>query len=115
LERLISDGRIHPGRIEEVIRKAEQKVEESIKEAGQRAIIRMRRARHPSRTRQCCSECSSIATAMRRNVLMHSIEAAFICGAMAAELGLNEKQARRAPWRTTSARPSPMKSRDHMR
>src|SRR5271170_5203432 len=39
LEQLISDGRIHPGRIEEVVRKAEQKVEESIREAGQRAII----------------------------------------------------------------------------
>jgi len=39
LERLISDGRIHPGRIEEVVRKAEQDVEESIKEAGQRALI----------------------------------------------------------------------------
>src|SRR5207253_10560695 len=39
LERLISDGRSHPGRIEEVVRKAEQEVEESIKEAGQRALI----------------------------------------------------------------------------
>ena len=39
MERLISDGRIHPGRIEEVVRRAEQEVEESIKEAGQRALV----------------------------------------------------------------------------
>src|SRR6202789_800169 len=41
LEQLISDGRIHPGRIEEVVRKAEQQVEESIREAGQRAILKV--------------------------------------------------------------------------
>ena len=46
LERLISDGRIHPGRIEEVVRKAEQEVEESIREAGQK---RDHRGRHPRR------------------------------------------------------------------
>jgi ribonuclease Y len=39
LERLISDGRIHPGRVEEVVRKAEQEVEESVREAGQKAIF----------------------------------------------------------------------------
>ena len=49
LERLISDGRIHPGRIEEVVRKAEQDVEESIKEAGQRALDRSRRPWRASR------------------------------------------------------------------
>jgi ribonuclease Y len=95
LERLISDGRIHPGRIEEVVRKAEQEVEESIKEAGQRALIEVGvHGVHP--------ELSKLLGMLKyrysyaQNVLMHSIEAAFICGAMAAELGLNEKQARRA-------------------
>ena len=95
LERLISDGRIHPGRIEEVVRKAEQDVEESIKEAGQRALIEVGvHGVHP--------ELSKLLGMLKyrysyaQNVLMHSIEAAFICGAMAAELGLNEKQARRA-------------------
>lgn len=95
LERLISDGRIHPGRIEEVVRKAEQDVEESIKEAGQRALIEVGvHGVHP--------ELSKLLGMLKyrysyaQNVLTHSIEAAFICGAMAAELGLNEKQARRA-------------------
>jgi ribonuclease Y len=95
LERLISDGRIHPGRIEEVVRKAEQEVEDSIKEAGQRALIEVGvHGVHP--------ELSKLLGMLKyrysyaQNVLTHSIEAAFICGAMAAELGLNEKQARRA-------------------
>jgi len=95
MERLISDGRIHPGRIEEVVRKGEQEVEESIKEAGQRALIEVGvHGVHP--------ELSKLLGMLKyrysyaQNVLMHSIEAAFICGAMAAELGLNEKQARRA-------------------
>jgi ribonuclease Y len=95
MERLISDGRIHPGRIEEVVRRAEQEVEESIKEAGQRALVEVGvHSVHP--------ELSKLLGMLKyrysyaQNVLMHSIEAAFICGAMAAELGLNEKQARRA-------------------
>jgi len=95
LERLISDGRIHPGRIEEVVRKAEQEVEESIKEAGQRALIEVG-------VHGVHQELVKLLGMLKyrysyaQNVLMHSIEAAFICGAMAAELGLNEKQARRA-------------------
>jgi ribonuclease Y len=95
LERLISDGRIHPGRIEEVVRKAEQEVEESVRDAGQKAIFEVGiQGVHP--------EIVKLLGMLRyrysyaQNVLMHSIEAAFICGAMAAELGLNETQARRA-------------------
>jgi len=95
LERLISDGRIHPGRIEEVVRKAEQEVEESVREAGQKAIFEVGiHGVHP--------EIVKLLGMLRyrysyaQNVLMHSIEAAFICGMMAAELGINEKQARRA-------------------
>ncbi|HEY6335588.1 MAG TPA: ribonuclease Y [Alphaproteobacteria bacterium] len=95
LERLISDGRIHPGRIEEVIRKAEQEVEESIREAGQRAIIEVGvHGIHPELVKLLGM--LKYRYSYAQNVLMHSIEAAFICGAMAAELGLNEKQARRA-------------------
>ncbi len=95
LERLISDGRIHPGRIEEVVRKAEQEVEESIREAGQRAVIEVG-------VHGIHAELVKLLGMLKyrysyaQNVLMHSIEAAFICGSMAAELGLNEKQARRA-------------------
>jgi ribonuclease Y len=95
LERLISDGRIHPGRIEEVVRKAEQDVEESIKEAGQRALIEVGvHGVHPELTKLLGM--LKYRYSYAQNVLMHSIEAAFICGAMAAELGLNEKHARRA-------------------
>jgi ribonucrease Y len=95
LERLISDGRIHPGRIEEVVRKAEQEVEESIREAGQRAIIEVGvHGIHPELVKLLGM--LKYRHSYAQNVLMHSIEAAFICGAMAAELGLNEKQARRA-------------------
>ncbi len=95
LERLISDGRIHPGRIEEVVRLAEQQVEESIKEAGQRALIEVGvHGVHPELTKLLGM--LKYRYSYAQNVLMHSIEAAFICGSMAAELGLNEKQARRA-------------------
>ena len=95
LERLISDGRIHPGRIEEVVRKAEESVEESVREAGQKAILEVGvHGVHPELVKLLGM--LQYRYSYAQNVLMHSIEAAFICGAMAAELGLNEKQARRA-------------------
>ncbi len=95
MERLISDGRIHPGRIEEVVRKAEQEVEESIREAGNRALLEVGvHGIHPELVKLLGM--LKYRYSYAQNVLMHSIEAAFICGAMAAELGLNEKQARRA-------------------
>ena len=95
LEQLISDGRIHPGRIEEVVRKAEQQVEESIRDAGQKAIMEVGvHGVHPELVKLLGM--LKYRYSYAQNVLMHSIEAAFICGAMAAELGLNEKQARRA-------------------
>jgi ribonuclease Y len=95
VEKLISDGRIHPGRIEEVVRKAEHEVEENVREAGQKALFEVGvHGVHP--------EIIKLLGMLRyrysygQNVLMHSIEAAFICGVMASELGLNPKQARRA-------------------
>jgi ribonuclease Y len=95
LDRLISDGRIHPGRIEEVVRKAEQEVEEDIREAGQRALIEVGvHGVHPELVKLLGM--LKYRYSYAQNVLAHSIEAAFLCGAMAAELGLNEKQARRA-------------------
>ncbi len=95
LERLIADGRIHPGRIEEVVRRAEQTVEESIREAGQRAILEVGvHGVHPELVKLLGM--LKYRSSYAQNVLTHSIEAAFICGVMAAELGLNEKQARRA-------------------
>ena len=95
LERLISDGRIHPGRIEEIVRKAEQEVEESVREAGQKAIFEVGvHGVHPEIVKLLGM--LKYRYSYAQNVLAHSIEAAFICGMMAAELGINEKQARRA-------------------
>jgi ribonucrease Y len=95
LDRLISDGRIHPGRIEEVVRKAEQELEESIREAGQRAVIELGlHGVHQELIRLVGM--LKYRYSYAQNVLGHSIETAFIAGALAAELGLNVKQARRA-------------------
>jgi len=95
LDRLISDGRIHPGRIEEVVRKAEQELEESIREAGQRAVIELGiHGVHQELIRLVGM--LKYRYSYAQNVLMHSLETAFIAGALAAELGLNVKQARRA-------------------
>ncbi len=95
LEKLIADGRIHPGRIEEVVRKAEQEIEEAIREAGQKAIFDVGvHGIHPELVKLLGR--LKYRYSYAQNVLLHSIEAAFICGIMASELGLNEKQARRA-------------------
>jgi ribonuclease Y len=95
LERLISDGRIHPGRVEEVVRKAEQEIEENIREAGQKAIFEVGiHGVHPEIVKLLGM--LKYRYSYAQNVLMHSMECAFIAGAMAAELGLNVKQARRA-------------------
>jgi ribonuclease Y len=95
LERLVSDGRIHPGRIEEVVRKAEQELDEAVREAGQKAVLEVGvHGIHPELVKLIGM--LKYRYSYAQNVLMHSIEAAFIAGAMAAELGLNEKQARRA-------------------
>jgi ribonuclease Y len=95
LDRLMADGRIHPGRIEEVVRKAEQELEGSIRDAGQRAILELGiHGVHPELVRLVGM--LKYRYSYAQNVLMHSIECAIIAGAMAAELGLSVKQARRA-------------------
>jgi ribonucrease Y len=95
LQRLISDGRIHPGRIEDVVRKAEQELDGNIREAGQKAIFEVGiHGVHPELVKLLGM--LKYRYSYAQNVLQHSLEAAFICGAMAAEIGLNEKQARRA-------------------
>jgi ribonuclease Y len=95
LEKLVADGRIHPGRIEEVVRKSEQELDEAIREAGQKAIFDVGiHGVHPEIVKLLGR--LKYRYSYAQNVLLHSIEAAFICGAMAVELGLNEKQARRA-------------------
>ncbi len=95
LNMLISDGRIHPGRIEEVVRRAEQELDEDIRDAGQRAILELGvHGVHPELVKLVGM--LKYRYSYAQNVLAHSVEAAYICGAMAAELGINEKQARRA-------------------
>lgn len=95
LERLIADGRIHPARIEEVVEKVDQEMETSIKEAGEQATFDVGvHGFHPELIRLVGK--LKYRTSYGQNILQHSIEVAFLCGVMAAELGLNVKKAKRA-------------------
>jgi len=95
LEKLIADGRIHPGRIEEVVAKATEEVEISIKEAGEQAAFDLGvHGIHPEVLKLIGR--LKYRTSYTQNVYQHSLEVAFICGIMAAELGINVKQAKRA-------------------
>ena len=95
LERLIQDGRIHPTRIEEVVNKARADVDASVKEAGEQAILELGLARvHPEMVRLLGR--LKYRYSYAQNVLRHSVECGFIAGMMAAELGLNQRKARRA-------------------
>jgi ribonuclease Y len=95
LDRLIQDGRIHPARIEEVVEKVKVEVDQAIKEAGEKAVF-------DAGIHNLNSEIVKlIGTLMYRtsygqNVLEHSLEVAYVCGIMAAELGISIKQAKRA-------------------
>jgi len=95
LEKLIVDGRIHPTRIEEVVTKSQDEVERAMREAAEQAMLELSITRvHP--------EIVKLLGRLRyrysyaQNVLRHSVECGFLCGLMAAELGLNVRQARRA-------------------
>jgi ribonuclease Y len=95
LERLIQDGRIHPTRIEEVVAKAAKEVEKAVKEAGEQAILELGLARvHPEIVKMLGR--LRFRYSYAQNVLRHSVECGFIAGMMAAELGLNQRKARRA-------------------
>jgi len=95
LERLIFDGRIHPARIEEVVGKVTEEIEQSIREAGEQAAFDVGvHGLHPELLRLLGK--LKYRTSYAQNVLEHSLEVAFLCGIMAAELGLDQKEAKRA-------------------
>jgi ribonuclease Y len=95
LERLVSDGRIHPARIEEIVQKVEQEVETSVREAGEQAIFDVGvHGIHPELVKLIGR--LKYRTSYSQNVYQHSLEVAFLCGIMASELGVNVKQAKRA-------------------
>lgn len=95
LDRLISDGRIHPGRIEEIVEKVTQELEVNIREAGEGAAFDAGvHGLHPELVKLLGK--LKFRTSYAQNVLQHSVEVCYLCGIMAAELGLNVKHAKRA-------------------
>ena len=94
LTRLISDGRIHPARIEDIVKKVGQEVDQAIKEAGEQAAFDLGvHGIHPELVKTIGR--LKFRTSYAQNVLQHSVEVGFLSGIMAAELGLNQKLARR--------------------
>jgi ribonuclease Y len=92
---LVADGRIHPTRIEECVRKAEKEVDKVCKEAGEQAVFDLGLHRvHPELVRNLGR--LKFRQSYAQNVLLHSIEVGYLAGLIAAELGANVKLARRA-------------------
>ncbi len=95
LEGLIQDGRIHPTRIEEMVEKVTREMDQQIKEAGEAAAFELGvHGMHPEMVKLLGM--LKFRTSYAQNVLTHSMEVGYLCGIMAAELGVNEKLARRA-------------------
>jgi ribonuclease Y len=94
LQRLISDGRIHPARIEDVVKKVGQEVDQTIKEAGEQAAFDLGIHGMHGELIKCIGRLK-FRTSYSQNVLQHSVEVGFLSGIMASELGLNAKLARR--------------------
>ncbi|BDV01897.1 ribonuclease Y [Thermodesulfomicrobium sp. WS] len=95
LERLISDGRIHPARIEEIVKKVEKEMEVQVREIGEQATFDLGvHGIHPELVKLLGQ--LRFRTSFTQNVLQHSLEVGFLCGIMAAELGMDVKKARRA-------------------
>ena len=95
LEKLISDGRIHPARIEEMFDKSRREVEATIKQTGERAVIDAGvNGVHPEIVKLLGR--LKYRTSYGQNVLNHSLEVSYIAGLMAAELGADVKLAKRA-------------------
>ncbi|MBN2707248.1 MAG: ribonuclease Y [Deltaproteobacteria bacterium] len=95
LERLIGDGRIHPARIEEIVNKVQGEIDQTIKEAGEKAIFDLgMHGMNPELVKMIGR--LKYRTSYTQNIYEHSLEVAFICGMMADELRLPNKMARRA-------------------
>ena len=95
LEKLISDGRIHPSRIEEVVEKTGQEIAQKIKEAGERAAFELGLHGLHAELLKLLGRLK-YRTSYGQNMWSHSIEVGYLCGLMASELGINVKMARRA-------------------
>jgi len=95
LMNLMVDGRIHPGRIEELYEKAQQEVDRMIKDAGERAVERANVPGLPAKAVETMGRLR-FRTSYAQNVLDHSVEVSRLCGSLAAELGLNVEVAKRA-------------------
>ncbi len=95
LHQLVADGRIHPARIEEVVSKVKNQIEEEIVETGKRTMIDLGiHGLHPELIRMVGK--MKYRSSYGQNLLQHSRETANLCAIMAAELGLNPKRAKRA-------------------
>ena len=95
LQRLVTDGRIHPARIEEVVEKTKKQIEEQVMEIGERTVIELGiHGLHKELVRMVGR--MRFRSSYGQNLLMHSRETANLCATMAAELGLNPKLAKRA-------------------
>ncbi len=95
LEKLISDGRIHPGRIEDVINKTTKEMENNLVKLGEKAVLETNIHNISGNLIKTLGRLH-YRTSYGQNVLKHSLEAAWICGILAAELGLDQDVARRA-------------------